>query len=185
MKKLAKEDIEKIGLSSLMLIGLIYCYFTFLIGPLNFKEIRDTAAIAALDAQLADAKTKLLRTRNLGADAQKASETLAQVNEQIPDGSPIAWFPPRIRAFFERHNIKDAVVRIGNSDKPSDPSLVAYSNVSCTMDIPQVPYTVLGNALSGLENEEMLLEITHLQLNNLGDNLENQRVSLTATMLLK
>lgn len=185
MKKVTKDDVQKIVLSGLMLIGLIYCYFTFLIGPLNFQETRNTATIAALDKQLAEAKTKLLRTRNLGQDAKTASETLSLVNDQIPDGSPIAWFPPRIRAFFERHNIKDVVVRIGSTDKPADPMLVAYNNVAWTIDIAQVPYGVLGNALSGLENEEMLLEITHFQLSNLGDNLENQRVSFNATTLLR
>lgn len=185
MKKLSKDDIQKIVLSALMLIGLIYSYFTFLIGPMNFRETRDLAAIEALDKKLAEAKIKLLRTRNLGQDAKAAAETLSQVNEQIPDGSPIAWFPPRIRAFCERHNIKDVVVRLGSTAKPADPTLVAYNNVTWTIEIPQTPFAVLGNALSGLENEEMLLEITHLQLSNLGDNLENQRVSLTVTTLLK
>lgn len=185
MKKFSKDEIQKISLSALMLIALVYCYFTFLVGPLKTQETRNTATIAQLDRQLADARTKLLRIRNLREDAKKAAETLTQVNEQIPDGSPIAWFPPRMRAFFERHNIKDTVVRIGSSDKPADASLAAYNNVAWTIDIPQVPFGVLGNTLSGLETEEILLEITHLQLSNLGDNLENQRVSITATTLLK
>lgn len=185
MKKLSKDDIKKIALSALMLIALIYSYFSFLIGPMNSKETRDTATIDVLDKKLADAKTKLLRTRNLGEDAKAAAETLSQVNEQIPDGSPIAWFPPRIRAFCERHNIKDVVIRIGSTEKSADATLAGYNNVTWMIEIPQTPYGVLGNALSGLENEEMLLEITHLQLSNLSDNLENQRVSLTATTLLK
>lgn len=185
MKKLSKDDISKIILSALMLIGLIYGYFTFLIGPMNLQETRNAAAIEALDKKLADAKIKLLRTRNLGQDAKAAAEILSQVNEQIPDGSPIAWFPPRIRAFCERHDIKDVVIRLGSTEKPADATLVAYNNVAWTIEIPQVPFGVLGNALSGLENEEMLLEITRLQMNNLGDNLENQRVSISATTLLK
>ena len=38
--------------------------------------------------------------------AHAAEETLAQVNDMIPEGAPIAWFPPRIHAFFDRHNLK-------------------------------------------------------------------------------
>lgn len=185
MKKLSKDDIQKISLSGLLLVGLIYGYFTFLIGPLNFSETRNTAAIAALDAQLADARTKVLRARNLGNDARQATETLTQINEQIPDGSPIAWFPPRIRAFFERHNIKDTVIRIGSSDRPGEAALANYNNVQWTIEIPQVSFGALGIALSGLENEEMLLEITRLQINGLPNDLENQRVSINASTLLK
>lgn len=185
MKKLSKDDIQKMVLSGLMLLGLIYCYFTFLVGPLSFQQTRNTVMIEALDKQIADAKTKVLRTHNLAQNAKAAAELISQVNEQIPDGSPIAWFPPRMRAFFERHNIKDVLIRTGTTGKPADPALAAYSNVDWTIEVPQVPYGVLGNALSGLENEEMLLEIFHFQLSNLGDNLENQRLSISATTLLK
>ena len=185
MKKLTKDDIQKISLSSLLLVGLIYCYFTFLIGPLNFAERRNASAIAALDTQLAEARTKVLRTRNLSDDARKAAETLTQVNEQIPDGAPIAWFPPRIRAFFDRHNIKDVAVRISDANKPSDPALAAYNNVPWAIEIPQVPYGPLGIALAGLENEEMLLEINQLQMTAVPENLENQRVSINVVTLLK
>jgi hypothetical protein len=184
MNKLTKDQIQKIVLSSLLMCFLIYAYFTFLIGPLNTKATNNDAAIAALDAQLAQAKTKILRARNLQDEARKAGETLAQINEQIPEGAPIAWFPPRLRAFFDRHNIKDVTVKIGNAQRATEPELAAFQNVTWVVDVPRANFVPLSIALAGLENEEMLLEINRLQI-NMTDNLESQRITMNLNTLLK
>ena len=103
----------------------------------------------------------------------------------IPEGAPIAWFPPRIHAFFERHNLKGVNVRPGSVEGGPDPLMHNFRNADWTIDIPQAGLTPLGIALAGLENEEKLLEITHLQITTLADSPEKQHVSMNVTTLLK
>lgn len=185
MNKLDKDQIQKISLSALMMIILVYCYFNFLLAPLNKQEVNATSRIAALDAQIEKAKTLVKRGKAVQDQGASAEEMLAQINDRIPEGAPIAWFPPQMRAFFERHNLKDTTTRGGTLDKPDDLNLAAFKNSSWVIDIPATGADQLGIALAGLENENVLLEITHLQINTQPDNLEKQRVSLNVITLLK
>ena len=185
MKKLTKDQIQKIALSSLMMLGLIYCYFTFLIAGLNKADRDNAAAIDRLDKEIAKAKTTIRRSSSVEEQSRSAEETLAQVNDMIPDGAPIAWFPPRMNAFFARHNVKGISVRSNGIDTTPDAVMKDYRNANWTLDIPQVGATALGISLTGLENEEKLLEITRLQISTQADAPEKQRVSLNLLTLLK
>lgn len=180
-----KDQKQKIFLSSLLMIGLVYCYFNFLLDPLSKQDKINRAQIEALDGQLDKAKTALKRSRSVQDQARSAEETLAQVGDMIPEGAPIAWFPPRVRAFFDRHALKGAVVRPGSLDAPPDPAMHNFRTADWTIDLPQAGIVPLGIALAGLENEEKLLEITRLQISTQADSPEKQRVSLSVTTLLK
>lgn len=185
MKKLTKDQIQKIALSSLMMAGLIYCYFTFLIAGLN-KSDRDSAAgIDDLDKKIAQAKSTVKRSSSVEESARSAEETLAQVSDMVPEGAPIAWFPPRMAAFFARHNIKGTTTRSSGIDSTPDPAMHDYRNATWTLDIPQVSMSALGISLAGLENEEKLLEITRLQVSTQVEAPEKQHVSLNLLSLLK
>ena len=183
--KFSKDQVQKMFLSSLLMVGLIYCYFTFLVGPLGKADTAHEASIAALDDQLAKARGEVKRSKAMQEQAKTAEETLAQVNDMIPDGAPIAWFPPRIHAFFERHNLKGVVVRQSAIDGAPDPTMHNFRTADWTIDVPQTGVTPLGIALAGLENEEKLLEITHLQITTLADSPEKQHVSMNVSTLLK
>ena len=185
MKKLTKDQIQKIALSSLMMVGLIYCYFTFLIAGLNKADISNADAIDNLDKEIAKAKSTIKRSSSVEEQARSAEETLAQVNDMIPDGAPIAWFPPRMTAFFARHNIKNVVTRSISIDATTDAVMKDYRNATWSLDIPQVGTSALGITLAGLENEEKLLEITRLQVSTQADAPEKQRVSMNLLTLLK
>lgn len=185
MQQFSKDQIQKMFLSTLLMVGLIYCYFTFLIFPLGKADLRNEAGITELDGQLAKAKSEVKRSKAMQEQATAAEETLAQVNDMIPEGAPIAWFPPRIHAYFERHNLKGVVVRPGSVDSVPDPLMHNFRNADWTIDVPQAGITPLGIALAGLENEEKLLEITHLQITTLADSPEKQHVSMNVTTLLK
>ena len=185
MQKFSKDQIQKMCLSGLMMLGLIYCYFTFLIGPLGKADTSHEAGIATLDDEIAKAKTEIKRSKAMQEQAKAAEETLAQVNEMIPEGAPIAWFPPRIHAFFDRHNLKGVTVRPGSVDGAPDPAMHNFRSADWTIDVPQAGASSLGIALAGLENEEKLLEILHLQITTLTDSPEKQHVSLNVITLLK
>ncbi len=183
--KFSKDQIQKMFLSGLLMVGLIYCYFTFLIGPLGKADTAHAAAIASLDEQIDKAKSEVKRSKSMQDQARTAEETLAQVNDMIPEGAPIAWFPPRIHAFFDRHNLKGVIVRAGSVDGAPDPMMHNLRSADWVIDIPQAGVSALGIALAGLENEEKLLEITHLQITTLADSPEKQHVSMNVTTLLK
>lgn len=184
MKQLSKDQQQKIFLSGLLMAGLVYCYFTFLIAPVTKEDASNSDAIAALDKKLSDAQSTIMRTRNIAEQARSAEETLAQVNDLIPDGSAIAWFPPRMRAYFDRQNLKDSVVRpVGEAT--DEPALGDLKSRKWTIDIPQSGFNQLGIALAGLENDEKLLEITSLQIDAQPENPEKQHVAMTVVTLIK
>ncbi len=185
MNRFNKEQKQKIFLSGLLMVGLVYCYFSFLLDPLARSDAAHRTQIEALEGSLAKAKTAVKRSKAVQDQAQSAEEMLAQVSDMIPDGAAIAWFPPRIRAFFDRHALKGAAVRSGSLDGPPDPALHNFRSADWTIDLPQAGIVPLGIALAGLENEEKLLEITHLQIASLADSPEKQHVSISATTLLK
>ena len=185
MKKLTKDQIQKIALSSLMMIGLIYCYFTFLIAGLNKTDAACATGIEDLDKKISQAQSTIKRSGSVEESARSAEETLAQVKDMIPEGAPIAWFPPRMTAFFARHNIKNIVTRNSGIDTAPDAVMRDFRNASWTIDIPQVGASALGITLAGLENEEKLMEITRLQVSTQADAPEKQRVSLNLFTLLK
>ena len=185
MNKLNKDQKQKIFLSGLLMIALVYCYFSFLITPLGKGDVSAAANIEALDAKIAKAKSTLKRGKSVQDQARAAEETLAQVGDLIPEGAPIAWFPPRIHAFFDRHAIKGSVVHPGALNSAPDPTMHNFRTADWTIDLPQVGIAPLGIAVAGLENEEKLLEITRLQISTPADSPEKQHVSLNITTLLK
>ncbi len=185
MNQITKDQKQKIFLSSLLMIGLVYCYFNFLLDPLTKQDRVHRSQIETLEGKLAKAKTAVKRSKSVQDQAQSAEETLAQVGDMIPDGAPIAWFPPRIRAFFDRHALKGASVRPGTLDAAPDPAMHNFRNADWSIDLPQAGIIPLGIALAGLENEEKLLEITHLQISTLAESPEKQHVSMNVATLIK
>jgi hypothetical protein len=59
LKKFNKDQIQKVALSTLGFIGLIYCYFHFFLGPLNKSRASMTQTIADVQAKTASSKTEL------------------------------------------------------------------------------------------------------------------------------
>lgn len=183
--KFSKEQLQKMFLSGLLMVGLVYCYFSFLLGPLGKSDTKHVTDIATLDDEITKAKSEIKRSKSMQEQAKAAEETLAQVNDMIPEGAPIAWFPPRIHAFFERHNLKGVTVHAGSVDSAPDPTMHNFRSADWVVEMPQAGITPLGIALAGLENEEKLLEITRLQITTLADSPEKQHVSMNVTTLLK
>ncbi len=184
MNKFSKDQWQKIILSGLMMIGLIYCYFTFLITPLGKADANNLVAIDALDAKLADARSHALRSRNIQEQARSAEETLAQVNDMIPDGEPIAWFPPKMHDFLERQNLKNATIHPAGG-AASEAGMGDLKSEKWVVEVPESGFAQLGIALAGLENEEKLLQITNLQITTQLDNPEKQHVTINLVTLEK
>src|SRR5262249_37688935 len=156
----------------------------FLLNPLRASEAAAVVESEGLVKKIAEADTKMKGFNTLKSQASESGELVAQVNAFIPSGAPIAWFPPRIRAFFDRQGLKGSVVRLRTTERPEVELSKAFTSGNWIIDIPQTGFFPFGIALAGLENEEYLLEVTDLKIIAKADNPENQSVIIEAATLL-
>lgn len=181
--KMDKDQIQKIGLSGLLLVGVVYCYFTMLLGPLTKRQTLAEARMGELNPKLEEARKQIKATQALEQQAPLAVATLNSINSLIPDGAPIAWFPPRIVEFFKRQGIDKAVARFAN--EAPEKELTGYRRLFWSIDLPKAGFVSLAVAVAGLENEEPLLEIRNLQIDVMKEDPQNQHVLLSVASLSK
>src|SRR3979490_2541274 len=110
--KIKKDQVQKLVLSTIGFFILLYVYFNFFLGPLN--RSRDDMVLEIDDRQrkLSDSKNEITKAANLEHQAAKATARFAALKALSPEGAPIAWFPPRIKAFFANQQIDKAVARL-------------------------------------------------------------------------
>ena len=181
--KLGKEEIQKIVLSLMLLAGVIYCYFTFLLGPLDRSAAASQTAITTLEPQIFDAKKQLQKTTELEKKAPQSTGVLDEVKAMIPEGAPIAWFPPRMAEFFKRQGMDKALTRLANEFPEKD--LPGFRKLVWAIDLPKVEFVPLGAALKTLENEEPLLQITNVSVEASKDDPQYQHAVLTVATIVK
>ena len=140
--KLGKDDIQKMFLGVLLLIGLLYCYFNMLLGPLNENEVKAHAIINDKTPKIAADKDVIKKAKIMKAKADEAQATLDQVKTLIPDGSPVAWFPPLIIDFFKRQGIEKCAVHRGEEGQDKD--LTDFKKLSWGLE-----YHACGGGVAG------------------------------------
>jgi len=180
--KLDQEHIKKIALSVLLLIALLYGYFTYLLGPVQQAEKDATNGIAAVTPQIADAKKQINRTSQLEKQAPEAVALLSNLKDTIPDGEPIAWFPPKMTEFFKSHGIDKCTTHLVTEGTDPTPGL---KRMVWAIDIPKVEFVPLGTAISSLENEEPLTTILSVTIDALREDAQYQHATLTISTLVK
>lgn len=178
-KKLNKDQIQKIILSTLGFIGLIYCYFTFFLGPLNKSRETMTATIAETQAKTDSSKTEMKKTANLEAQAKEATSRYEALKSTTRPGSPIAWFPPKMRNFFESHGIDKAGVKLDGSGNFQEPELTDWIKDTWGIDLPSAGFDAFGKAIAELENTEPLLAVQRLSIRAVPEDPQFQQASLT------
>ncbi|MFN2507243.1 MAG: hypothetical protein ABR589_00535 [Chthoniobacterales bacterium] len=179
--KLSKDQIQKLALSGLGFVVLIYVYFSFFLGPLNKGRATAEATIASVQAKLDSSKSEMMKATNLEQQATAATTRFAALKSLSPEGAPIAWFPPRMKLFFANQQIEKATVRLENSTAYKEPEMSEWMRYTWLIDLPQTDFATLGKALADLENSEPLLTIPRLSIKAVGDNPQFQQVSLTAS----
>src|SRR4051812_19065498 len=115
--KLGKDEIQKLVLGILLFFGLVYSYFDLLLMPLSKHQEAVRVSIVALGPEIANAKAKLEKTRQMELNAKTAQLTARQVDTMIPEGSPVAWFPTHMTDFFKKQGIDKALTRM-NGELP-------------------------------------------------------------------
>jgi hypothetical protein len=185
-KKLTKDEIQKIGLSALGFVALIYCYFNFFLGPLNKSRASMTVTIATVQAKTASSKAEMKKTSNLEIQAKEATGRYEALKGTTEDGAPIAWFPPKMRTFFGDKGINKVTARLESSTDFKQPELSDWIKDTWSIELPESEYTDLGKAIAELENSEPLLAIQHIVIHAVPEEPAYQEVSLHAqTAFLK
>lgn len=181
--KLGKEEIQKLVLAVLMVFGVIYCYFTLLLGPLSKRQEVSQKSIEALGPIIAAAKAQIARTADVERAAPANMEATRQVTAMIPEGSPVAWFPPRVGDFFRQHGLEKSSTRLAGEIVEKE--MVGFRRMSWSIDLPKVAFIPFAAAVASLENEEPLLEISGLQIESGRDDIGMQRALLTVSNYVK
>jgi len=183
--KLKKDQIQKLFLSGIGFLVLIYVYFTFFLGPLNRGRVTAEKSIVDLQGKLAASKSDMTKAVTLEAQATTATARFAALKTLSPEGAPIAWFPPRIKILFANQQIDKATVRLeGNSTAYVQPEMAEWNRFAWLIELPQTDFATLGKALAELENREPLLAISRVSIRAVGDDPQFQQVTLSANSAL-
>lgn len=181
--KLGKEEFQKIAFSVILLAALLYAYFTMLLGPLDTREKAYHKTISELTPQIAKANSVIKATQALENSAPEVSGTLDQIKSLIPEGAPVAWFPPKISDFFKRQGIEKCMAHPGA--ETFDKDLPGFKKIAWNIDIPRVEAVPLAIAIAALENENPLWEITNLQIEASKENVQYQSAHLVVLTIVK
>lgn len=184
--KLTKDQIQKLLLSTIGFVALLYVYFSFFLGPLNRSRDSMLATINDVQGKIASSKTEITKSSNLEKQATTATTRFAALKALSPEGAPIAWFPPRMKTFFANQQMDKATARLENSVAYKEADLANWMRHNWLIELPQADFSTLGKAVAALENSEPLLSITRINIRALPDDQQFQQVTLTAsTAILK
>lgn len=184
--KLNKDQLQKLMLSAIGFIVLLYVYFSFFLGPLNRSRDSMLANIDELQNKVANSKNEIAKAANLERQATTATTRFAALKGLSPEGAPIAWFPPRMKAFFANQEIDKATARLETNLAFKDPDLASWMRYTWLIELPQADFSTLGKAVAALENAEPLLSIVRVNIRTLPEDPQFQIVTLTAsTAILK
>lgn len=183
--KFSKDQIQKLVLSGIGFVVLIYVYFTFFLGPLNKNRAAMEVTLADLQSKLSASKGELTKASNLERQAGNATSRYAALQALTPDGAPIAWFPPRTKSFFSSQQIEKVVARLSSSTPVGKPGLEEWLSYTWLIDVPQAEFSTLGTAIAELENTEPLLAINKITIRSSADQPQFQQIELVAVNVIQ
>src|SRR5436853_7088438 len=102
---LKKDQIQKVLLTAVGFVILLYVYFSFFLGPLNRSRNAMQATIQEKQSKLASSQENLSKTAKLEQQAKTATAQFAALKALSPEGARIAWFPPLIKTFFANQQV--------------------------------------------------------------------------------
>jgi len=186
MPKFSKDEIQKIVLSILLFAALIYCYFEFLLTPIDKTKERLQADIVQLKAKYVSDKKICNSLTDLKNKHKAAENTISVINNMIPDGgAPIAWFPPKVKSFFEKQGITEVEVKQTGTSKFTEEFMSSYIRITWSVDINKVDFLKLGIALAGFENQFPLVRISNIKVLAQETTPELQNVQLNCISVFK
>jgi hypothetical protein len=185
LPKLSRDEIKKLALSTMGFIFLLYVYFTFFLGPLQKSRDTALAQINEVQKKIDGSKGEMAKASNLERQAKESTARFAAFKALIPDGAPIAWFPPRMKTFFANQQIDKALARLESNTTFKQPELSGWTKYNWLIDLPQADYDALGKAIADLENAEPLLSITKVSMHVVPTAPQFQQVGIAATTVIE
>ncbi len=183
--KLSSDQIKKLVLSAMGFVVLLYVYFTFFLGPLQKSRDTTFTQIDEIQKKIDGSKGEMSKAANLERQAKDATARFAALKGLIPDGAPIAWFPPRMKTFFASDQIDKASARLESSTSFKQTELSRWSKYNWIIELPQADFVALGKSIADLENAEPLLCITKLNIHVLPTESQFQQVGIAATTVIE
>jgi hypothetical protein len=184
LPKLNKDQIQKLILSTMGFIFLLYVYFTFFLGPLNKSRAAAETSIKNYQHKLDTSKSEIAKAATLEHRAKAATVRFAALKALNPEGAPIAWFPPQIKLLFAGQQIEKASARLDSTTPCKQPELSAWMKYNWIIELPQADYDSLGKAIAELENSAPLLSITKLSIHSTSDQPQFQQVAIAASSVI-
>ncbi len=179
--KLNKDQVQKLGLSVIGFFVLVYVYFSLFLGPLNQRRAAMLTKIDQVQQKIGSSKTEMMKATTLERQASAATSRFAALKALSPEGAPIAWFPPRMKAFFATQHIDKVTARLENSAPYKEPELSGWTKFNWFIDLPQTDFAGFGQAVAALENSEPLLSIAKLNIKTVADVPEFQQATLSVS----
>ncbi|HET6408414.1 MAG TPA: hypothetical protein VFG14_11080 [Chthoniobacteraceae bacterium] len=181
--KFSKEEKQKVVLGALLGIAVVYGYFEYGLGPLKASQKRSQAELTALEPKITEAKKQIASRDALKARIPQAETLLQQIDQLIPPGSPIAWFPTLVGQHFKSQG-NDPVVTRMLSDV-ADPLVEGYRRFNWSVEIPKTDVFEFARTLAEFENSQPLVEAPSIIVEFQKDDPQYQRVSLNLTNSVK
>lgn len=182
--KLTKDQLQKLVLSVVGFVALVYVYFAFFLGPLNRSRAQMLGKMNDLQTKIGSSKSEMVKASKLETQAGAATTRYAALKGLSPEGAPIAWFPPRMKMFFSNYNIEKVTARLDSNSTFKEPELAAWMRYNWMIEIPQTDFVSAGTAIAALENSEPLMELTRINIKALADAPQFQQVTLSASTTL-
>lgn len=167
----------------MMLCGVVYAYFEFLLSPLSAARAAALKEGVALGPKVDAARAQLAKTEAMEAKAPATQNLLNQIKAMIPEGAPIAWVPTKLADLFKREGIERVSARMIH--ELPEKEIAGFAKFSWSVEIPSVELITLGSALSALENGEPLMEIHMLEIEAGRENVQFQRATFTLHNLVR
>lgn len=181
--KMTKEQTQKIVLSVLFSIVIIYSYNEYILAPMAKKKITLAKQIADLEPKIIETKGVIAKAKSFEQDVPKAELMIRQVNQMIPDGSPLAWFPTRLGDHFRSVGVERVSTKMGGESPEKD--AVGFRRQAWSIEIPKADFMAMAGGIASYENKEVLNEITTLNIEAGLDPIDQQKFSLVVQSLVK
>src|SRR3954453_9586062 len=136
--KFGKEEIQKMVLGGLMLAGLVYCYFTMLLGPLGTSRTQSQKRIAEVQAKIVEARKQIKKGQDVAKDAPQHALQIKHITALIPEGAPVAWFPVRVTDLFKQYGLDKTVTRM--STEAPEKEIAGYKRISWGIELPKADF---------------------------------------------
>ena len=89
-------------------------------------------------------EAEVAKAATLERQAKDAMARFAALKGLAPEGAPIAWFPPRAKAFFADQGIDRAVARLESNTNFKQSELAAWTKYNWLIELPQVSLFVVA-----------------------------------------